>query len=166
MIEDTIRLYQGGRFTSIPLPAWFLEAVSISSTEKLDWHRVVSRVLDAEHQGLTMEPTGPAGLEISFWPSAQQGIYVEIDTELGLVEQVLIPRPADWLPFMSAHLTPLLAAVGHVAVAAQLERIANALIAFGRHEHGEHIDRSTGRSRIDETRDAAYRARLRARAGK
>ena len=76
-----------------------------------------------------------------------------------MIEQVLVRDPADWLPFMSAHLTPLLAAVAQADTASQLKRIANALISYGRHGRGDHVDRWTGLSCIDEMREAEYRAR-------
>ena len=79
-----------------------------------------------------------------------------------MIEQVLIRDPADWLPFMSAHLTPLLAAVAQMDTAHQLGRLTNAVISRARHGDGDHIDRCSGRSRIDEERDAAHRARIRA----
>lgn len=164
MTIETILVYEAGRFTSIPLPDWFERAVAICSGERLDWHKAVSKAIGAEHQGFTVEPTGQAGIEIGFWYSMQNGVYVEIDTVLGNVEQVLIIDPADWLPFVSAHLTPLLAAVSQAETARQLERVANALISFGRHEHGEHIDRNTGRSRIDQKREETIWARQRTQA--
>ena len=166
MTDQTIRAYEAGRFSSILAPAWFDRAVETNSSGKLDWQHAISEAIGADHQGLTVDATGPVGLDISFWYSLEHGVYVEIDSELGCVEQVLIRDPADWLPFISTHLTPLLGAVGQVATAQHLERIANALISFGRHEHGDHIDRWTGRSRIDERRDEEYRARQRAKAGK
>ena len=164
MTIESVLVYESGRFTSIPLPDWLDRAVAISSGENIDWHKAVSKAIGAEHQGFTVEPTGSAGIEIGFWYSLQNGIYVEIDTVLGNVEQVLIVDPADWLPFMSAHLTPLFAAVSQAETARQLDRIANALISFGRHEHGDHINRHTGRSRIDEKREEAFWARQRSKA--
>ena len=163
MMDDVIRLYEHGRFSSIPVPDWFERAVDISSSEKLDWHHSVSRALGAEHQGLTVDSTGPIGLDISFWHSLRHGVYVEIDSGLDMIEQVLVRDPADWLPFMSAHLTPLLAAVAQADTATQLRRIANALISYGRHGRGEHVDLWTGLSRVDEKREEEYRARLLAR---
>jgi hypothetical protein len=160
MIEDTIRQFRDGRFTNILLPNWLEKAGQLTSEQKLDWHHAVTRVLEAEHQGLTVEPTGPVGIAINFWRSSKFGTYVEIDSELDFIEQVLIPDLADWLPFMSAYLTPMLAAAAQAATAAQLERVANTLISFGRHEHGQHIDRWTGRSQVDEARDTAYLARV------
>ena len=66
MMDDVIRLYENGRFSSIPVPEWFERAVEISSGENLDWHHSVSRALGAEHQGLTINSTGPIGLTSAF----------------------------------------------------------------------------------------------------
>jgi len=163
-MDDVIRLYEHGRFSSVPVPEWFERAVDISGSEKLDWHHSVSRALGAEHQGLTVDSTGPIGLDISFWHSRRHGVYVEIDSGLDMIEQVLVRDPADWLPFMSAHLTPLLAAAAQMETAHQVERLTNAVISLARHGEGNHVDRHSGRSKIDEEQDAAYRARLRTRA--
>ena len=81
-----------------------------------------------------------------------------------MIEQVLVPDPADWLRFMSAHLVPLVAAAAQMETAHQLERLTNAVIAWVRHGEGDHIDRYSGQSQIDKERDAARQARLRARA--
>ena len=166
MNEETICSYEFGRFNSIMLPDWYNRAAAVSRSEGLDWHKAVSKAIVAEQQGLTADGMGPVGLDIGFWYSLQHGVYVEIETALGIVEQVLIRDTADWLPFMSTHLTPLLAAVSQAETARQLERIANALISFGRHEHGDHIDRDTGKSRIDEKREKEYWAGQRMKAGK
>lgn len=166
MMGDVIRLYQHGRFSNIVVPDWFEEAMLLSERESVGWHRAVSRSIGAEHQGLTMEATGPIELEISFWHSQKHGVYVEIDSGLEMIEQVLVGDTAEWLPFMSAHLTPLLAAVSQAETARQLKRVANALISFGRHGHGRHIHTWTAHSRIDEQEEEDYRARLRAKAGK
>jgi len=59
MTDDTIRLYENGRSTNIPVPDWLERAVAISSNEKLDWQHSVSRALGADHQGLTIDQTDP-----------------------------------------------------------------------------------------------------------
>jgi hypothetical protein len=163
MMDDVIRLYENGQFSNIPVPDWFERAVDIRSGEKLGWQQAISRVLGTEHQGLTVDATGPIGLDISFWHSLRHGVYVEVDSSLDMIEQVLVRDTADWLPFMTTHLMPLVAAAAQMQTAHQLERLTNAVIAWARHGEGDHIDRCNGRSRIDEERDAACRARLRAR---
>ena len=150
---ETLRVFAAQRFTSMPIPPWLSEAIRLSCDEQLDWAKALSRMLDTEQQGLTVEPMGAAGIEINFWRSPLYGVYVEIETPLALIEQVLIPDDADWLPFMSAHLTPLLAAISQMQIASEIERLTNGVIAFARHGEGDHIDRSTGRSRTDMRRD-------------
>ena len=106
-------------------------------------------MLDCEYTLLTEEGTVGAGLEIRFWPSGMQGILVLIETPLGLVEQVVILNPTDWLPFLSTYLAPLIATSTQSAMLQMQGRIANALIAWARHGDGSHMDRETGESRID-----------------
>jgi hypothetical protein len=163
MTEETIRQFLAGQFTTIPVPDWLERGERLRVEQRLDREEALSRVLEVEQQGFTIAPTGPIGLEINFWHSFEEGVYVEIESGLGLIEQVLVRDPNDWLPFMSAHLTPLLTAIAQAATAQQLERLTNAVIAFGRHGEGEHIQRGTGESQIDETRDAAAFARVRSR---
>jgi hypothetical protein len=91
-------------------------------------------VLGAEHMSLMDEPLAPTWLEIRCWFSATQGNLVMIETPLALVEQVLILDPSDWLPFLSAHLTPLLTAVAQTETAHQVERLTNAVISWARQE--------------------------------
>jgi hypothetical protein len=162
MTEETICQFRDGRFTNIPAPAWLDAAARIAHEECVGWEQAIGRMLDAEHEGLTVEPTGPIGLEISFWRS-RRGTYVEIETASGYVEQVLIPETVDWLPFVSAHLTPLLTAVAQAQTAAELARLTEAVISFARHGQGPHVGRYSGRSQIDEERDERYRASLRHR---
>ena len=77
------------------------------------------------------------------------GILVLIEDPLGLVEQVVILNPTDWLPFLSKYLAPLIATSTQSAVLQMQSKIANTLIAWARHGEGSHVDRETGLSRID-----------------
>ena len=149
MIFDRLRLYDAGRFHDTELPDWYHEAERLSQTDRIEWHRALERVLDCEYTLLTEEGTVGAGLEIRFWPSEMQGILVLIETPLGLVEQVVILNPTDWLPFLSTYLAPLIATSTRSAMLQMQGRIANALIAWARHGEGSHVDRETGLSRID-----------------
>jgi hypothetical protein len=157
---DTLRVYSRAGVISVSAPDWYHEANLLSEQEHLDWHKAIGRVLGAEHQSLTVEPVPPAYIEINFWRSPAWGSFVVIETPLEFIEHVLVPDPADWLLFMTTHLVPLQAAVGQMAIAAQLERLTNAVIAFGRHGSGEHIDRESGRSGIDARRDAGRTNRM------
>lgn len=164
MIFDRLRLYDTGRFHDTELPDWYHEAERLSQTDRIEWHRALERVLDCEYTLLTEEGTVGAGLEIRFWPSEMQGILVLIETPLGLVEQVVILNPTDWLPFLTKYLAPLMASSAQFASATMLARIGNALIARARHGDGSHMDRETGESRIDLDTDWKRRRAERLRA--
>lgn len=163
MSFDRLRVYDAGRFHDVALPDWYHEACRISEMERVDWHRAFERVLDCEYTLLTEEGQVSAGLEIRFWPSATKGILVFIETPLGLVEQVVILNPSDWMPFLSTYLAPLIANSAQFGTASMLARIGNALIASARHGEGNHVDRETGLSQIDLNRDRDRRRAERAR---
>jgi hypothetical protein len=164
MMFDRMRVYDAGHFHDVDLPDWYHEANRLSETECIDWHRAFERVLDCEYTLLTEEGQLSAGLEIRFWQSETNGTLVLIETPLGLVEQVVILNPTDWLPFLSTYLAPLMASSAHFASATMLARIGNALIARARHGDGSHIDRETGESRIDLDTDWKRRRAERLRA--
>lgn len=149
MSYDTLRVYEDGRFRDAPLPDWYREANRLCEQQQLDWDRAVERVLDCEVMMLTSEATMGCLITVHAWPSALHGFLVRFETPVFLVEEVLIPNPTDWLPFMTTHITPLIAAAAQGAAAEGQERLANAFIAWARHGKGSHIDRETGESRID-----------------
>ncbi len=80
MSFDRMRLYDAGRFHDTELPDWYHAAMRLSEAERVDWHRALERVLDCEYTLLTEEGLISAGLEIRFWPSEMQGIFVLIET--------------------------------------------------------------------------------------
>jgi len=153
MSFDQMRIYDAGQIYNAELPDWYHEACRISEAERVDWHRAFERALDCEYSLLTEEGLISAGLEIRFWPSETHGIFVVLETPLALVEQIVIPNPADWLPFLSTYLAPLMAASAQSALIEGQRKIANALIARARHGEGTHVDRETGLSRIDLNND-------------
>jgi hypothetical protein len=164
MSFDRMRLYDAGRFHDTELPDWYHAAVRISETERVDWHRALERVLDCEYTLLTEEGLPGGALEIRFWPSEIHGIFVLIETPLAFVEQVVVPDPADWLPFLSRHLAPLIAVSNQSAMIGLHGKIGNAFIAWARHGEGSHVDRETGLSRIDLDNDRDRRRAQQARA--
>lgn len=164
MSYDRIRLYDAGLFHDTELPDWYHAAVRISETERVDWHRALERVLDCEYTLLTEEGLLGGALEIRFWPSEIHGFFVLIETPLSFVEQVVVPNPADWLPFLSRHLAPLIAVSNQSAMIALHGKIGNAFIAWARHGKGTHISRETGESRIDLDNDRDRRRAQQARA--
>lgn len=164
MSFDRMRLYDAGHFHDTELPDWYHAAVRISETERVDWHRALERVLNCEHTLLTEDGLLGGALEIRFWPSEIHGIFVLIETPLAFVEQIVVLNPADWLPFLSRYLAPLIAASNQSAMIALHGKIGNAFIAWARHGEGDHIDRETGQSRIDLNRDQERRRLERMRA--
>ena len=164
MSFDRMRLYDAGRFHDTELPDWYHAAMRLSEAERVDWHRALERVLDCEYTLLTEEGLISAGLEIRFWPSEMQGIFVLIETPLAVVEQIVILNPTDWLPFLSRYLAPLMAASNQSAMIALHGKIGNAIIAWARHGEGSHVDRETGLSRIDLDNDRDRRRAQQARA--
>jgi hypothetical protein len=158
-----MRVFDAGRFHDMDLPDWYHEAKRLSQTEHMDWHCALERVLDCEYTLLTEEDLVSAGLEIRFWPSEMNGILVLIEEPLGLVEQVVILNPTDWLPFLSRYLAPLIATSMQSAVLQMQGRIANTLIAWARHGKGNHVDRETGLSKTDLDNDRDRRRAEQAR---
>jgi hypothetical protein len=149
MSFDTLRVYEAGRFYDVALPDWYEEADRLSRSGKASWHHAFTRVLGCYPVPLTDEGCEGGWIEVRFWPSAQVGIFVLIDTEAGIIEQVLIPASIDWLPFLTAHITPLISAVAQTASAERQRKLTRSFIAWARHGKGSHVDRETGLSRID-----------------
>jgi len=166
MSFNQMRIYDSGRICNTELPDWYDEACRVSEQDRVDWHRALDRVLDCEHSLLTEEGLISAGLEIRFWPSDRHGIFVVLETPLALVEQVVILNPADWLPFLSSYLAPLMAASAQSALVEEQSKIANVLISWARHGDGNHVDRETGMSRIDLNNDRDRRLAERSRAAR
>ena len=158
MSDETIRVYTSGSFTSEPVPGWYREAMRLCDGGG-DWHKALSRVLDVESNSFPAASIDQPVAEVVFWRSRHHGAYVEISNMLGLIEEVIVPHDADWLPFLSTYLVPVASAMMQADMAYLLERVGNTLIAWGRHGQGEHIDRTTGQSRIDERRDQLLRSR-------
>jgi hypothetical protein len=69
---------------------------------------------------------------------------------------IWIPEATDWMPFVSAHIAPLISADAQATIADTLWVLKNAAIAFFRHGEGDHVSRQDGLSRIDINNDRAY----------
>lgn len=165
MSFDRLRVYDAGRFHDIPLPDWYREADLLCEQQQLDWDRALECVLDCEVMMLTGEATMGCPIAVHAWPSPLHGFLVHFETPVFLVEQVLIPKATDWLPFMTQHITPLIAAAAQGSAVEGQERLANAFIARARHGGGCHVGRETGCSRIDVERDQTRRRPAQARRG-
>jgi hypothetical protein len=153
MSFDRLRVYDAGRFHDVDLPDWYREADRLSEKEGVNWHHAFTRALGCYPVPLTDEGCEGGWIEIRFWPSARSGNFVLIDTEAGIIEQVLVPNTIDWLPFLTQHITPLIAATAKMACSEQHRRLTRAFIAWARHGKGGHIERETGLSQIDLDRD-------------
>ena len=169
MSFERLRVYEAGRFYDVELPDWYHEADRLSRKEGVSWHHAVTRVLGCYSVPLTDDRCEGGWIEVRFWPSPVQGSFVLIDTEAGIIEQVLVPDPTDWLPFFTQHITPLLSAAAQAASSAQQRKLTRGFIAWARHGEGSHIERETGHSEIDLDQDQRLAARYReavARTGK
>ena len=107
---DTLRVYDAGHLYDVELPDWYHEADRLSNEEGLSGHQAFTRVLGCGGVPLTDDGCEGGWIEVRFWPSVGLGMFVLIDTEADIVEQVLVPNPSDWLPFLTQHITPLIAA--------------------------------------------------------
>jgi hypothetical protein len=94
------------------------------------------------------------------------GKFVLIDTEADFVEQVLVPNPTDWLPFLTQHIAPLISAAAQAASSYHQRKLTRAIIAWARHGEGKHIERETGLSEFDLDQDRRLAAQYRAAAAK
>lgn len=166
MVFDTMRVFEAGRLYYADLPDWYHEAEQLSMDAGLNWHQAVSRVLGCCGEPLTEDGSEGGWIEVRFWPSVSQGTFVLIDTEAGIIEQVLVPNSIDWLPFLTQHITPLISAAAQAVSSVQQRKLARAFIAWARHGAGDHIERDTGLSEIDLDLDRRYAARCRAAAAK
>ena len=160
---DTLRVYDAGLLYDVGLPDWYHEADRLSNEEGLSGHQAFTRVLGCGGVPLTDDGCEGGWIEVRFWPSARVGMFVLIETPLAFVEQIVVPNPADWLPFLSRYLAPLLVASNQSALIALHGKIGNAFIAWARHGKGSHVDRETGLSRIDLDNDRDRRRAEQAR---
>jgi hypothetical protein len=166
MSFDTLRVYEAGRLYDVELPDWYHAAERLFQKEGVNWHHSFTRVLGCNSVPLTDDGSEGGWIEVHFWPSATMGTFVLIDTEAGIIEQVLIPNPTDWLPFFTRHITPLLSAAAQMASSAQQRKLTRAYIAKARHGRGRHIERETGLSEIDLEQSRRLAARYREAAAK
>jgi hypothetical protein len=155
MCYDTLRVYEAGRLYDVDLPDWYHEANRLWQKEGDSWHHSFTRALGCYSVPLTDDSSIEGGwLEVRFWPNSTVGTFVLIETDAGLVEQVLVPNRIDWLPFFSQHIAPLITAAAQSALAVSQRNMSRAFVSWARHGEGSHVDRETGQSRIAEARQA------------
>lgn len=152
---NTLRVYISGRFEDVALPDWYREAEQIANTERLDWEDAISRALGADSIPMTHD-NEDGWLAVRFWQGPSAGFLVNIQNPIGTIEMVWIPEAIDWMPFVSAHIAPLIAADAQATIADTLWILKNAAIAFFRHGEGDHVSRQDGLSRIDISKDRMH----------
>lgn len=159
--ETTMIVYSNGAFCEQPAPDWYLKAEELGSG-LCDWQEALSQALGVKHDEYA-EPLGDAGIEICVWRSPDFGVYVETSNFTRGWDAVWVPSSADWWPFQSQYLVPLIASASNLAIADKLNRIGNVLIARARHGERSPIDDMTGQSWIDirreQQRQVSYRAK-------
>lgn len=152
---NMLRVYISGIFEDVALPDWYREAEQIANTERLDWEDAISRALRVDSIPMTHD-NEDGWLAVRFWQGPDTGFLVNIQNPIGAIEMVWIPEATDWMPFVSAHIAPLIAADAQATIADTLWILKNAAIAFFRHGEGDHVSRQDGLSRIDIKNDRAY----------
>ena len=145
-------VYRDGTFHEEPAPAWLLEALDVAKGG-LHWHKALSQVLETEGCPFGAEALEGSAIEIMLWRSKTLGVYVEIRDCVAYWDDIWVPRAGDWWPFQAGYLLPFITSAGNLAVAHELKRIGNALIAYGRYGEGKHITRDYGEAAYDLRRD-------------
>jgi hypothetical protein len=117
--------------------------------ETRNWDAAADEVLGDSDLVAEVQDHLSVAVQVNEWRTPEDGRYVEFSDVLRVIAQVWIPDPADWIPFYTGHVVPFLRAHAEMAIAGQLDRIGNCLIAFARHGEGQHVNRDCGRSQID-----------------
>jgi hypothetical protein len=157
MPDQTISVFRAGTFSIDPAPAWLLEVYARTDVLN-DWYKAVYAVLGAAVSSATIEDRGWTDGKFKAWRTPGDGYYVELSGEEESHAEVWLPDAADWLPFTTGFVEPFLQTRAAIRQIEAIDRLANAVIAYARHGDGRHIERDTGKSRIDE--DADRRAEL------
>lgn len=157
----TVTAFRYGRFTAEPAPDWLLSAHRHADEGSPSWDEALTRAIGNRPSITKVEDDTSFSAEVIDWVTPDGGRYVELWDSLQAVADVWIPDAADWLAFYTAHVLPFLRAHTEISIACHLDRIANCLIAYGRHGEGRHIDLLSGRSQIDINRHRERVDRLR-----
>jgi hypothetical protein len=152
MPVETITVFRSGAFTTEPAPDW-LGRLNALAEETRNWDAAADEVLGDSDLVAEVQDHLSVAVQVNEWRTPEDGRYVEFSDVLRVIAQVWIPDPADWIPFYTGHIVPFLRAHAEMAIAGQLDRIGNCLIAFARHGEGQHVNRDCGRSQIDLRRD-------------
>jgi hypothetical protein len=140
--------YRDGEFVCGPEPEWYTAVFATPTSDDADttlikagWERYMTQNVGHEWAADIEVWKAPNGvLHVTFWSKGEA------------VETVFIPDRADWLPFYVGYVVPFIRAQAALRRNSEIERVANALIAYARHGEGVHIDRYNGKSKRDEPR--------------
>jgi hypothetical protein len=160
MSIETITAFRGGSFTAEPAPDWLISACHHADKDSRSWDEALTRAIGQQPSITKVEDDTSFSAEVIDWVTPDGGRYVELWDSFRAVAEVWIPDPADWLAFHTAHVLPFLRTHAETTVAYHLDRIANCLIAYGRHGEGRHIDLLSGCSQIDINRQRERVERL------
>ena len=150
--DNTITMFHAGRFTTEAAPSWLI-AIRERRSKPVDWDQAARAVLRYSISQVTIgHEDFPSGA-MRAYPTPGGGRYVELSEREGTFAEIWVAEATDWLPFNSAYIEPFLLTRATIHQADRTERLGNALIAFGRHGEGQHIDRDNGESRIDHRED-------------
>jgi hypothetical protein len=152
MPVETITVFRSGAFATEPAPDW-LRRLNALADESSDWDAAAREVLGASDIVAEIQDHLGVAVQVHEWRTPDGGRYVEFSDVSRSIAEVWIPDPADWIPFHIGHIAPFLRAYAEMAIAGQLDRIGNCLIAFARHGEGQHVNRACGRSQIDLNHD-------------
>ena len=150
---ETITVFRAGAFTTEPAPDWLQRINALAERDVMDWDIAARKVLGDAGAVTEIQDYGGVAVQVNEWATPGDGRYVEFSDVCRAIAEVWIPDPADWIPFHIGHIAPFLRAYAEMAIAGQLDRIGNCLIAFARHGEGQHVNRDCGRSQIDLNHD-------------
>lgn len=159
MDDDSITVWRDGRFATERRPDWWNERVGeIFPGYPVQW---------AEDEKLpVISRYGNDVTRIKAWELGAQGFLVIFD-EVGFSTEVWAPTRADYLDLITTRAVAWVGLGESRPLAESMEHIRNAIIAFARYGHGDHVSESDGVSSIDRRaeyeREKARLAKLDAR---
>ncbi len=135
MTNDTITTYLHGEIIETKTLEWVLRAQTVCNGGQIPWHAALTKVLNVLPHIDRIGADDPGGIQILTWVMPDGGgHYVEVCTPHHILEGVWVPRQAEWLPFRTMHVLPVLQTHAAVATAKALERLAQHVCAALTHE--------------------------------
>ena len=125
MKNDTLTTYLHGEIIETQKPEWIMRAQTDCNGGEIPWHAALTTVLNflPRIDGIGVDDLDR--IEILTWGIPESGgHYVEFCAPHHILEAVWIPERADWLPFRTKYILPVLQAHAAIATANTLERLA------------------------------------------